>query len=64
MFFEECGSINYGYGCAQSCQCSYYATCNATATNVNDSCICNPGYEKPFCNKRADACGKTIDILI
>jgi len=64
FFFKACGSLNYGYGCNESCQCSYYSVCNASATNINDSCICNQGYAKPFCNNRIDTCGKNVNIYI
>jgi hypothetical protein len=54
---KECRGLNYGYGCNQSCQC-VYGICDRNATDVNQSCTCNPGYQPPFCVQLIDACGK------
>ncbi|CAF3944032.1 unnamed protein product, partial [Rotaria magnacalcarata] len=50
-----CRGENYGVGCSKRCQC-INGICNKTATNVNDSCSCNPGYQKPDCVKLYDQC--------
>jgi hypothetical protein len=57
--FEECRGPTYGYGCNASCQC-VHGTCNPNATNVNQSCTCNTGYQLPFCIQLIDTCGKNI----
>jgi len=57
--FEECRGQNYGYGCNESCQC-VQGTCNPNATNTNQSCTCNTGYQPPFCIQLIDSCGKNI----
>ncbi len=54
---KECRGLNYGYGCNQSCQC-VYGICDRNATDVNQSCTCNPGYQPPFCVQLIDRCGK------
>ncbi|CAF3508982.1 unnamed protein product [Rotaria socialis] len=50
-----CRGENYGVGCSEPCQC-INGKCNKNATNVNDSCICEPGYQKPDCVKLMDQC--------
>ncbi|CAF3680624.1 unnamed protein product [Adineta steineri] len=51
----QCRGPNYGINCSQSCQC-IYGTCNKNATNENDSCTCDPGYQLPYCNRIINAC--------
>lgn len=60
--YKECRGPNYGYGCNESCQC-VRGICNRNATNVNQSCTCNAGYQSPFCIKLIDACGKNISFI-
>src|SRR5690349_9256254 len=59
---KECRGPNYGYGCNQSCEC-IHGTCNPNATNSNESCICDPVYQPPFCVQLKDACGKNINFI-
>ncbi len=63
FFFQECGFLNYGYGCNESCQCGSSSTCIANATNLNGSCTFARGYQAPLYDKRLDMCGKNINIL-
>ncbi len=61
--FVECRGPNYGYGCNSSCQC-VRGTCNRNATNENESCSCDPGYQPPLCVQLIDACGKSLSFLL
>ncbi|CAF3404455.1 unnamed protein product [Rotaria sp. Silwood1] len=54
----ECYNLNYGYGCNQTCNCTY-GTCNSNATSTNGSCKCDSGYEGTFCDKRIDKCASS-----
>jgi hypothetical protein len=60
---EECLGPNYGYGCNESCQC-VQGTCNINATNVNQSCTCNPGFQTPLCVQLIDSCGKYLHFVV
>ncbi|CAF0850637.1 unnamed protein product [Rotaria sp. Silwood1] len=54
----QCYDSNYGYGCNQTCNCTY-GTCNPNATSTNGSCICDIRYEGTFCDKRIDICARS-----
>ncbi len=55
----ECLGPNYGYGCSESCEC-VHGSCNPNATNVNQSCTCDSGYQLPLCDRLIDTCGMNI----
>ncbi|CAF3894012.1 unnamed protein product [Adineta steineri] len=59
----QCRGPNYGINCSQSCQC-IYGECNKNATNENDSCTCDPGYQLPYCNRIINACESTSSCNI
>ncbi len=61
--FEECLGPNFGYGCNESCQC-VHGTCNPNATNVNQSCTCNVGYQLPLCVQLIDTCGMDLHFVV
>lgn len=56
---KACGSLNYGYGCTETCEC-VRGTCNSNATNQNQSCICDSGYHGILCGRILDSCGKNL----
>ena len=60
FLFVECDNLEYGYGCAERCECSH-GTCNRNASHVNESCICDVGYQPPDCVRLVDACGKCVE---
>ena len=53
----ECRFLNYGYGCNESCACTY-GRCNPNATRASDSCVCNLGYQGLACSKLINVCCK------
>ena len=62
FFIVACENLNYGYGCNETCLCSF-GTCNANATSANESCTCDLGYKPPFCFQQIDQCGMFRSIV-